>query len=269
VDPAKGCLAADAAARGDAPDFRLSNEGLADVVRFLKSDRGAESLARSVPAEFSRRQVPLLNCTACHARDDADPRLPTAIGLEGNIGQLPDEIPPLTWAGEKLDPAWTLRLLSGELGYRLRPHFRAHMPAFPARAEWLAVGLSHEHGFPATADPGPAYDEQAAQVGAEVIAAQSGLACNRCHAIDQTPATAPEQALSTNLSFARDRLRYGYYMRWMLFPQRIDPRTRMLKFAPDAKTTPLKIHEGDARKQFEAVWHHLRHLQQTRTREKP
>jgi hypothetical protein len=93
---------------------------------------------------------------------------------------------------------------------------------------------------------------------------QTGLACNRCHAIGDVPAQAPEQALSTNLSFARDRLRQDYYLRWMLFPQRVDRRTRMVKFAPDAKTTPLGFYDHDARRQFEAVWHFLRDLQAAR-----
>ncbi len=39
------------------------------------------------------------------------------------------------------------------------------MPGFPARADTLALGLSHEHGFRADEDDAPAPDAKLAAVG--------------------------------------------------------------------------------------------------------
>jgi hypothetical protein len=44
------------------------------------------------------------------------------------------------------------------------------------------------------------------------------------------------------------RLRPENYTRWMLVPLRIDPQTKMPKFAADGRHTKLThIHDGDAR----------------------
>ena len=257
--PDKGCLAKTADGRGKAPFFSLKDEQRSALQAFLKTD--AESLAALVPAEFSRRQVKQLNCTACHQRDTSYAKLVNVIADEGYTGLTPDPIPPLTWVGEKLHPQWSEQLLAGKLKYRLRSHFKTHMPAFPEQAKLLAIGLSHEHGFSSTEKQTIPWNKQAAEVGKTITVSNKGFACNRCHAIGSKPATAPEQALSTNLSYARQRLRYEYYTRWMLHPQRVNPTTAMIQFAPDSRTTPLKtFYNGNARQQFDAVWHYLKVL---------
>jgi mono/diheme cytochrome c family protein len=253
---ARGCLAEPP---GAAPAYVFAKEERSAILEFLK--QGGDSLARRVPVEFSSRQVAVLNCTACHTRDAVEAALPYAVLEEGFTGKHPDAIPPLTWAGEKLKPVWMKTLLAGKLGYRLRDHFETRMPAFPARAELLATGLCREHGFSLGEWEEIARVDELAQMGARIAAMQNGLACNRCHAIGKTPAQAPEQALSTNLSFARSRLRYDYYRRWMLDPLRVDKRTRMVKFSPDGRRTPLtQFYDGDARRQFNAIWHYLGRL---------
>jgi hypothetical protein len=52
---------------------------------------------------------------------------------------------------------------------------KARMPAFPARAEMLAVGLSHEHGFGVNDDPAPPRDPKLAEIGAKLIPQQGGV----------------------------------------------------------------------------------------------
>jgi hypothetical protein len=186
---------------------------------------------------------------------------------EGTVGLPPDAIPPLTWAGEKMRSGWLEQLLAGKLDYRLRDHFHVRMPAFPDVAAGLALGLDHEHGFGAEEGRTLPFDADEAKLGAQVAAAGTGLACNRCHAIGPAPPTVPEQALSTNLSFARRRLRHEFFQRWMLLPQRVDERTRMVRFSPDGRTTPLTaVHGGDARKQFDALWQWLHVLDEEERR---
>jgi hypothetical protein len=55
-----------------------------------------------------------------------------------------------------------------------------------------------------------------------------------------------------------DRLRKDYYHRWMDNPLAWDPATKMPRFSDDDGKTPLRdTLEGDARKQYEAIWQYL------------
>jgi len=255
----KGCLAAEA--QPGAPSYSLNETQRAAISAFLGTD--GSSLSRHVDSEVSRRQVKTIGCTACHQRDDQDAVLPYVQIDEGTQGHPPELLPPLTWAGEKLRPDWTSKLFADKLGYRAREHFKTRMPAFPTRGEWPSPGLSAEHGYGLDAGFIPKFDATAAKTGAKIAAMKVGFACNRCHAIANTPPIAPFEARSTNLTYAATRLRHGFYLRWMSDPQRIDPVTRMIKFAPDGRRTGLvQYYDGDAHKQFEALWQFLDQLKQ-------
>src|SRR5690606_2467055 len=142
-------------------------------------------------------------------------------------GLTPEVLPMLTWSGEKLKPAWTKKLLAGKLDQQARPWLRARMPAFPTQAKWLAIGLSHEHGFAVDEDPRPAHDAALAKIGAQLVGEQDGFSCIKCHGIGQQPPLAPFEAPGINLVSAAERLRYTYYPRWMFDPPRVDVLTKM------------------------------------------
>mgnify|MGYP000193233382 CR=1 FL=1 len=64
----------------------------------------------------------------------------------------------------------------------------------------------------------------------------------------KTPMAAPETA----------RLRHDFYVRWLADPLRIDADARMPKYADDkGKTAFTGVRDGDAKRQFEAIWQHL------------
>ncbi len=254
----KGCLAADEAGRGKAPDFNLAEEQRAALAAFLKTD-GA-SLTRETPAEFSARQVPLLRCESCHRRDGGTTHW---IQILEEEGQMPEYLPSLTWTGEKLRPAWTERLLleGSTRDQRARPWLKARMPAFPARAKGLAAGLSHEHGYALDEDARPAHAAGEVAIGKRLLPQAGGFNCVMCHGVGKEKATEPFEAPGINLLDAAQRLRYDYYQRWMHDPTRVDVTTRMPRFAPDGKTTPIQdVHSGDARRQFDAIWHFIQTL---------
>ncbi len=75
-----GCLATDAAARKNAPDFGLSPAQCDAVNAFAATDRA--SLGQDAAAEFATRQMHFLRCTACHARDGAESLLGTTYDAE-------------------------------------------------------------------------------------------------------------------------------------------------------------------------------------------
>lgn len=250
----KGCLAEKHNSK--APDFGLAADQRASLTAFLKTD--GQSLTRETPAEFSLRQVKSLRCDSCHRRDGEITRWHAVLEDEGKI---PETLPSLTWIGEKLKPAWTKKLFAGEADHRARPWLKARMPAFPARAEMLAVGLSHEHGFAIDEDERPKPDAKLAAIGEKLIPQQGGFKCNDCHGVGKQPAIQPFEAPGINLLDAAIRLRYNYYQRWMLAPDRVDVSMRMPIFATDGKTTQIReVFDGDARKQYDALWHYIQTL---------
>ncbi len=252
----RGCMASDAEARGEAPILAVDGPQREAILSLLTW--GPALLKSDTPAEFARRQMETLRCQTCHRLDGRDATLPQVIADEGYSGLPPEQTPTLTWAGEKLWPAFTERLLAGRLEARPRPHLRLRMPAFETRARGLALGLSYQHGVGQREERPLKLDRVAAEVGRELATTSAGLACNRCHAIAGRPSLAPDQAQSTDLAFARARIRGRFFRRWMRDPLRIDRATKMPRFTEDGVTTPLKqYYDGEAARQFEAIWQYL------------
>ena len=265
----KGCLAADPAARGKAPDFAFTPAQREALAAFAATGLG--SLKQDAPAEFAERQITALRCTACHARDgqpsvwsqlesETDP-LKAAAPLEEGEGHpiATTVLPALTWLGEKLHPAWMAEFIAGHGKTKPRPWLVARMPGFPAVATGLAHGLSHSHGFP-LADPAPAAapDPAKLQAGATLLSENGGFNCLQCHALGERAATAVFEAPGPNFALTRERIRRHYFDRWLLFPQRIDPDTKMPRFADDAGKTPLTdFFGGKASEQYNAIWQYL------------
>jgi mono/diheme cytochrome c family protein len=268
-----GCMANEDASRGNAPDFQLDGRQR-DALRAFAA-AGFHSLKTDSAVEFAERQFENMRCAACHARDGEPPLWSK---LEGEMAPLTagaptqpeaNEAPPIpgsgapmsTWLGEKLRPEWMSNFISGNVSYKPRPWLIARMPGFATVANGLAKGLSFEHGFSATIDPEPAVDAEKAKIGEILLGENGGFNCTTCHAVGDRPATAVFEAPGVNFAYAHERLRWEYYRRWVMHPLRIDPETKMPKFADDEGKTPLtQYYEGDARKQFDAIWEFLRTL---------
>ncbi len=265
-----GCLAADDAARGKAPDFALTAAQRDALTAFAST--GFASLKQDAPAEFTERQIQNLRCTACHSRDaeqslwsqleDETAPLQAAAPLEEGEGKpiFTTALPPLTWLGEKLRAEWTAEFIAGHGGERLRPWLVARMPGFASVAEPLARGLAFQHGYP-LAEPPVKVDAELAKAGETLLGENGGFNCTTCHGVGDKPGTAVFEAPGTNLALTRERLRHDYYLRWVLHPQRLDPETKMPRFADDDDKTPLTdFFEGKASAQFDAIWHFLQSL---------
>jgi len=264
----KGCLAPDVAARGHAPDFAFTPAQRGALLAFAAG--GLASLKLDPPDEFAERQIQNLRCSACHARD----------GRPSVFSQLDDEIAPLqagaplkegegkpiattalpmlTWLGEKLQPAWMTNFIAGHGAYKPRPWIVARMPGFNTPAEALAKGLSLQHGFPLESTPEPPPAPAMIKAGETLTGESGGFNCVQCHDLGKRPATAVFEAPAPNLAYAPERLRKEYFHRWSLFPLRIDPETKMPRFADDEGKTPLTdFFGGKASEQFEAIWEYL------------
>ena len=267
----KGCLGGDQAARGTAPDFALNADQRSALKAFLGSDLA--SLKQDTPAEFAERQIKNLNCVACHARDgnvstwtkvDGEAKklrdaLPPKEHVEGEA--VPDApIPPLTWLGEKLQHEWMAKFIAGKIEYKPRTWLIGRMPGFaPHVAGGIALGLNHQHGLPQkeAAEPAPVAEKVA--IGEKLLGADGGFNCITCPAVGDQAATAVFEAPAINFVQTVERVRKGYFHRWVMAPIRIDPETKMPKYAdPEGMTQLTDQFDGKGAQQFDAIREYLR-----------
>ena len=254
-DQRSGCLAAAASERRDAPDFRLSDDDRRCVAALLAGD--GLSLLADTPVEASTRLVKALRCAACHTIDARPSLLPKIVAEDGVTGLIPDNIPPLTFAGEKLKAEWTSAFLAGHVADRPRPWLTIRMPSFPAAATLLAEGLAAEHGAgPQNESAAP--DAAPAEIGLALAQTRGGLDCRQCHGLERLTARQPNDGQGISFLHVAQRIRHPYYRRWMLDPLRIEPGTKMPRLSPDGQHTAVRnVLDGSADRQFEALWNYL------------
>jgi hypothetical protein len=266
-----GCLAETSEKRGKAPEYRFNGEQRGALQAFAKA--GVRSVEQDSALEFTQRAVQDLRCVACHQLDARQSVWSSVTEEANNLGALKGgptaanphgpryttSIPQMTWLGEKLQPAWSTKVIAGLQVEKPRPYLFARMPAFSANAERLAVGLSHWHGYAEKSSPlAGAGGGDLATVGAKLLGDQGGFACTVCHDVGKQAATAPFEAPALNLAWAGQRLRLSYYQRWLSNPQRMDAETKMPRYSDMKERTQLKgMLEGDARRQFDAIRQYL------------
>lgn len=256
---AAGCVAVTGKARAaGTPDFALDDPDRQALAAFLPSLRQAPAKALlESQAERAERLVQDLRCLSCHSRDGSTPPREIVIADEGLTGLPPETLPPLTWAGEKLQAAWVEKLLKGELPYRARPWLAARMPAFGHAAHDLAVGLAAAHGYGAD-EPASEVDATMADAGRRLTLKDGGLDCRQCHGLQTLTPKLPNESQGISFLHVRDRLRRDFYDRWLFDPLRVEPRSKMPKFVVDGQRTAVRdIFEGDAQRQIDALWQYL------------
>ncbi len=234
----EGCLSTE---ESDQPELRLELDEKQALLAFrnIDSNQGLRSLNRFVPHEYATRSLKKLNCYECHSGDNT--------------------LPEITLAGEKLRDKWLAGLFHGDV-LKIRPYEQARMPGFVSRADNLAKGIAHRAGVRTgigIAEP----DETLLEEGTKV-AGLTGYACTTCHAAGSTGALQAFEGQGPNLQLSAERLREDYYQVWMHWPQRFIPTTIMPKYTAD-KTTALNptFYEGNAGKQFQAVWEWMKTLE--------
>ncbi|MCA8943338.1 MAG: hypothetical protein KDB80_12315, partial [Planctomycetes bacterium] len=98
-------------------------------------------------------------------------------------------------------------------------------------------------------------------IGRKLTGADGGFACVLCHAIGDQPPLAVFEVQGIDLALSGDRLRRSWFERWLWDPPRIDPSSKMPRYADqDGKTAFRDVFDGDAGRQFEAIWHFLRSI---------
>ncbi len=205
--------------------------------------------------------VKKLRCNSCHKTEQGGPQLPEIIYEEGVVGLNPERLPDLTQVGNKLHPEWIEGFLSGTTSDQPRPWLKTRMPKFKAYAKFLSDGLAHHAGYDSKSKVDSEADPKLASIGSKLVSQNSGLDCRECHGGGELTPRGDEKTqivLGVNFSLSSTRIRKEYFDRWMNDPLRIDPQTKMPRYSTDGKTTKIKeIFDGDAKKQFDALWHYL------------
>ena len=247
------------------PDYALTDAERAALDAFLP--RANDAVKRQAPMDYAARMMPSLRCANCHGLDGNASAWAQITSFLGRQDPLPPEqdpvaqgIPALTWVGSKLQPAWMDRFVTGEEASP-RPWLHARMPSFGPRGSAVITGLVRLHGHANRVDAEPEVDRQLAAHGGRLVRMGEGFGCVQCHGVGDKPPVQVFERQGINFKLSAKRLRHDYYMRWMLDPMRIDPDSRMPKFADQkGKTAFTEVLEGDARRQFDAIWHWFRTL---------
>ena len=258
VKPERGCLHA------QPHDHKAPAHGFADAQRaalraFLPFAEQAPF--RRAPIDFVQRHLTADRCTACHALDGrpsvwAQVAASSSEPLPKDQDPIAQGVPSLTWVGSKLQPSWLDRFVTGK-EKSPRPWLTARMPAFAQHGSVLVGGLVREHGYGPQEEPPAAMDAELIQHGQSLVAQGTGFFCVQCHALGDQPAVQVFEREGIELLTARGRLRHEYFTRWLADPPRLDPDSRMPKYATAGKTAFTGVLGGDAAQQFEAIWQFL------------
>lgn len=286
----EGCIAETSSER-NYPEYSFTATERSALVRFLAEDR--DSLDRHTWGEFANRQFANLRCGSCHTRDqqhdlwsnliaagvvpdkaapieEADDLIDD-FGDDFGDGDVDSSVssggvnihlirPPLTWIGEKLHADWMEKFIGGTLEYKPRKQIPARMPGYPAFARGLAKGFAADHGFNTLRPAEPELNPDLAEIGQRFIQMDK-FGCWSCHAMGEKGALSGASAEAINFQYVPDRIRRHYFERFMQNPKRVLPGTMMPLFVGDDGLTPFSdTFGGDARKQFDAIWHFMRTL---------
>lgn len=261
-----GCMAETGELRGAAPDFGFTSEERAALQAFAGT--GMHALGRHSRIEFASRQLVERRCIACHSYDGAtdlwtqrehllaELAIPEPPRPEPDVSQFR---PNLSYLGARLQQPWMQEFMAGELPSP-RPWMQARMPAFPQIADDLALGMAAQHGFGVENEP---HEISATFIplGRRLVGSAGGFSCITCHDIGEQKATSVFEVQGINFALTAQRLRQPYYLRWMMDPPRIEAAAKMPKFADERGKTPFRdVLDGDARRQFEAIWVYLESL---------
>jgi hypothetical protein len=104
----------------------------------------------------------------------------------------------------------------------------------------------------------PADDPKMIESGRLLTLRGAGLDCRQCHSLTNITQKQENNAQGISFLHTAERLRYDYYRHWMIDPLRVDPQSKMLRFSADRRhTAATSILDGDARRQFDALWQYI------------
>ncbi len=243
------------------PRFALEGDAKKAVEAYLTV--AAEERHPS-PFETRRRMLARIGCVRCHARDsDRPPPLEEiASGLGGsNLQTLPfQRTPRLSGALQKYTRAHLVATVRDGTPSLRGSGYSYRMPLFGTEAETIVQALAESDGDLADLPepPAPAVEDPTlANVGPSLVGFE-GYSCVSCHLWDgKRMSEADPGAVGPELTSVTRRIRRDWYDRWMDDPVRVHPGTPMPQVFKRGQPASLKMLDGDAAKQKEAIWAYL------------
>jgi cytochrome c2 len=237
------------------PDVSLAPEELRALSTFILSsiDTPSTGAFRTIPDSLRYQPtgaekdvqdgwwlIRKYNCMGCHS---------IQIGQKSVLSGLPqyadpdmrDQLPPsLIEEGARVSPDWLARFLanpaldgsgSDKAADRngVRTYLRARMPTFRFSPNEIAIlvrffaGLSGQPAIAEPVTPEPLDDRE--RLVARALFSSPGAPCLQCHVYGDP--VHDRQASAPNFLSARDRLKPGWTLRWLIDPQTIIPGTAM------------------------------------------
>lgn len=249
-----GCLAAKPDPER-VPAYHLDAKQKSALIAFLKD--GLLGPGSPAPAYQAKLALKRFNCLNCHNRDGEGgiaAELADQMKLLEKAENADDVSPPrLTGAGHKLRTPWFKQVLTS--AGRARPWMTLRMPQYgEANIGFLADALPKLEGTIADEAIGKVAVTSEKIAAGRTLTGKSGHGCISCHDISGVSGGGTR---GPDLALTDQRVRYDWYVRWMHHPQRIAPGTKMPQVALDGKSLLTSVYDGDADKQFEALWSYL------------
>jgi mono/diheme cytochrome c family protein len=244
-----GCLSANPGS--GVPKFGFTTDQRSAIQRALEQPSVAATPEQEIVQTLGR-----LNCYACHTRDAkggaTDARLAyfrTAGDLDmGDEGRIP---PHLTAVGAKLRPEWMHEVLVNH--GRVRPYMATRMPQFGAENAGFLPGAFAKADARADERRAPEITQRDAKYGRK-LTGTGGLSCISCHTVgDHKSLGIP----AINFAVMSKRLKYDWFVRYLIDPPSLRPGTRMPSFWPNGEAVNKDILGGNTRAQMNALWAYL------------
>ncbi len=176
------------------------------------------------------------NCMGCHSVQIGQQSVLSGLSLYADP-DMKDQLPPsLIEEGARVSPDWLARFLANpslddKVGDRngVRTYLQARMPTFhfsPNEIAILVRFFTALSGQPPVAAPAALepLDDRERQV-ARALFSAPGAPCLQCHIYGDP--VHDRQASAPNFLLAKERLKPGWTLRWLLDPQTIIPGTAM------------------------------------------
>jgi cbb3-type cytochrome oxidase cytochrome c subunit len=253
--PTGGCLV-DHAPDGKVPQFGSSLDRNA-AVDFLKQALAAPAFPS--PGEEARLTLQRMNCTGCHQRNGSGGLAVDVVAklAENASPQMAEMVspPPLTGVTDKLLGTYINAVLFD--GRRSRPWMSLRMPQFSKPlVSVIPFGLAALDGDDSRIKPILLPENKALDEAGRTLVGAKGFGCTKCHDMLGKPSGGTR---GPDLSLVADRVNFGWFDRWMIDPQRIQPGTRMPTVFLNGVSPYKDILGGDAAKQRLALWSYLSH----------
>jgi mono/diheme cytochrome c family protein len=250
-----GCLADKPTGRGRSPRFAFGAAERQALRQYLR--RGAEGAGSPAPAHAAWVALQRFGCLACHGRDGEGGLRPELVeGLrrveraDNSEAVIP---PPLTGVAHKLRTPWMGQVLVH--AGRARPWMSLRMPQFgAARVGRLPEALAALEGTePQEATDATAVTPAKVAAGRQLVGS-GAFGCISCHDL---AGIANAGTRGPDLASMNERVRYGWYRRWLEQAQRMQSGTRMPTVFAEGKSLVTSLFKGDADAQADALWAYL------------